>query len=109
MGRSFASLRRTMTAEVLHALLEECVVSGATKALYISFVPPVDTPMSGEEKAAVTEVKFPQLPKPRPPEMEAFAVMLLLITLTDKKEKDKALECASTLVPWLKTFNRRTL
>merc|ERR1719277_975766 len=65
--------------------------------------------MTDEEKAKVGEIKFPSLPKPHPPEMEAFSVLLLLVLLTDKKEKDKALEVASTLVPWLKTFNRRTL
>jgi 26S proteasome regulatory subunit N3 len=41
--------------------------------------------------------------------VEAFAVLLLLTWLCDKKEKEKALECANAFVPWLKTLNRRTL
>lgn len=108
--RAVAGMRRTMTPEVLRALLEEVVDSARPmKAFYLSLVP-VDVPMTDDDKAKVAEVKFPQLPKPYPPEMEAFAVLLLLIRVSDKKEdKEKALECASSFVPWLKSFNRRTL
>mmetsp|Transcript_6087 Transcript_6087/g.15602 ORF Transcript_6087/g.15602 Transcript_6087/m.15602 type:complete len:503 (-) Transcript_6087:118-1626(-) len=107
--RSFANLRRTITPEVFKALLEETVdASRPAKAMYLSMVP-ADTPMTEEEKAAAGEIKFPQLPKPYPPEVEAFSVLLLLVWLLDKKEKDKALEVAGALMPWLKSFNRRTL
>jgi len=107
--RSFGTLRRTMTPEVLKALLEEFVdASRPSKVAYLSFAPPVDVAMTTEEKER-TEVKFPPLPKPYPPEVEAFAVLLLLVGLSDKKEKGKALECATSLVAWLKTLNRRTL
>mmetsp|Transcript_14528 Transcript_14528/g.45670 ORF Transcript_14528/g.45670 Transcript_14528/m.45670 type:complete len:513 (+) Transcript_14528:48-1586(+) len=107
--RSFGTLRRTMIPEVLKALLEEFVdASRPSKALYLSLAP-VDAPMTSEEKEK-TEVKFPQLPKPYPPEMEAFAVLLLLVGLCDKKDnKAKALECATALVDSLKPYNRRTL
>merc|ERR1712066_844814 len=74
--------------------------------MYLSFVP-VDVPMTEEEKGP--EIKFPLLPKPYPPEIEAFAVLVLQMWLGDKKEKGKALQCVEALVPWLKTFNRRTL
>lgn len=107
--RSFAQLRRTMTPEVFKALLEETVdASSPRKALYLSMVP-ADTPMTEEEKASAAEIKFPQLPKPCPPEVEAFTALLLLIWLCDKKEKEKAIEVAGALMPWLKSFNRRTL
>lgn len=105
--RSFGTLRRTMTPDVLKALLEEFVdASRPAKAAYLSCVT-VDVAMTEEEKAV--EIKFPALPKPYAPEMEAFAVLNLLVILSDKKEKAKALECAAALVAWLKTFNRRTL
>lgn len=108
--RSFSQLRRTMTPDVLRALLDE-VVDGSSprKALYLSLAPVADVPMTDEDKAKAEEIKFPTLPKPYAPECEAFAVLILLVLLTDKKEKNKALECAGALVPWLKTFNRRTL
>mmetsp|Transcript_96290 Transcript_96290/g.281262 ORF Transcript_96290/g.281262 Transcript_96290/m.281262 type:complete len:512 (-) Transcript_96290:292-1827(-) len=106
--RAFGTLRRSMTPEVLKALLEEFVdASRPSKATYLSFAP-VDAPMTDAEKDKA-EVKFPPVPKPYPPEMEAFAVLLLLVGLSDKKEKAKALECATALVAWLKSFNRRTL
>jgi len=107
--RSFGSLRRTMLPEVLKALLTEFVDgSKPSKATYLSFVQ-VDVPMTEEEKEKAPEIKFPQIQKPPLPEIEAFSVLLLLIWLLDKKQKDKAVECVNLLVPWLKTFNRRTL
>lgn len=108
VARSLNGFRRTVTPDVLRALLEE-TVSGPSKELYLKLAPTVDAPMTEEEKAKMTEVKFPTLPKPYAPEMEAFSVLLLLVVLTDKKEKEKALECVSALVLWLKSFNRRTL
>jgi len=118
--RSFASLRRTMEPEVLKALLEE-FVGGSSKAEYISYAgslpaPPVADVVMGDagdekaEKPKEVEIKFPQLSKPYPPELEAYAVLILLVKLTDQKDdKQKALDCASKLVLWLKTLNRRTL
>jgi len=108
VARSINGLRRTVTPDVLRALLEE-TVSSSNKALYLSSAPVADVPMGDDEKAQQPEVKFPNLPKPHPPEMEAFAVLVLLVQLTDRKENDKALECGSKLVMWLKAFNRRTL
>jgi len=107
--RSYASLRRTVTPDVLRALIEETVPDASRKALYLELAPVADTPMTDEEKEK-SEVKFPQLPKPYPPEMEAFSALLLLTLLIDKKEmKESAFKLASAIVPWLKTFNRRTL
>jgi len=66
-------------------------------------------PKDGEavpEKKKI-ETKFPTFAKPYPPEFEAYALLLVLIRLVDKKEKEK--EASTLLVPWLKTFNRRTL
>jgi len=107
--RSYAGLRRTITPDVLRALIEETVPDATRKALYLSLAPAADAAMTDEDKEK-TEVKFPQLPKPYPPEMEAFSALLLLILLIDKKEmKDSAFKLASSMVPWLKTFNRVTL
>lgn len=108
--RSFSQLRRTMTPDVLRALIEEVVDSNSPrKALYLSLAPVADTPMTDEEKTKAEEIKFPKLEKPCAPEFEAFAVLILLTLLTDQRDKDKALQCAGALVPWLKTQNRRTL
>jgi len=108
--RSFASLRRTMQPDVLKTLLEECVdASRPSKALYLSLVPAADVPMTEDEKEKGSQAKLPQLPKPPLPELEAFAVLLLLTVLSDSKEKGKATECANALVAWLKGLNRRTL
>eukprot|EP00927_Polykrikos_kofoidii_P039752 TRINITY_DN34071_c0_g1_i1.p1 TRINITY_DN34071_c0_g1~~TRINITY_DN34071_c0_g1_i1.p1 ORF type:complete len:534 (+),score=115.92 TRINITY_DN34071_c0_g1_i1:91-1602(+) len=113
VGRSLTGLRRTMTSEVLRALLEE-VIDGTRpeKATYLGFVPLPDVPMSEEEKEKEKEkkkIKFPTFQKPYPPEFEAFGVLVVLIRLVDEKETEKAMECALLLVAWLKTFNRRTL
>merc|ERR1711879_946551 len=35
------------------------------------------------------ETKFPQFPKPYPPEFEAYAFLLVLIRLVDKKQREK--------------------
>ena len=44
----------------------------------------------GKEKE---EIKFPQLSKPYPPELEAYAVLNLVVKLSDdKKDKQKALD-----------------
>jgi len=120
--RSFASLRRTMEPEVLKAFLQEFVdANRPNKAKYISYAgslpaPPVADVVMGDagdekaEKPKEVEIKFPQLSKPYPPELEAYAVLILLVKLTDQKDdKQKALDCASKLVLWLKTLNRRTL
>jgi len=110
--RSLASLRRAMEPEVLKALLEEFVdASRPNKAQYLAVVPPskadVDMTAEGKEKE---EIKFPQLSKPYPPELEAYAVLNLVVKLSDdKKDKQKALDTTSAFVLWLKTFNRRTL
>lgn len=115
VARSFAALRQTMEPQVLKALLEEFVdASRPAKAQFLSLVPPdtADVPMTDEEKAKVKEVeiKFPQLTKPYPPEIEAYAVTLLLVKIsTSTEDKQKILDLASTFVLWLKTFNRRTL
>jgi 26S proteasome regulatory subunit N3 len=117
--RSFANLRRTLTTEVLAALVEEFVDAGCPfKATFVEMAkvggdvvmedasPP---PKEGEpvvEKKKI-ETKFPQFPKPYPPEFEAYAFLLVLIRLVDKKQREK--EAVNLLVPWLKTFNRRTL
>jgi len=109
--RSLNGLRKTMTSEVLRALIEEFVDS-SRKAQYLAFVPKPDVPMSTEEKekdAAKADVKFPSVAKPYAPEFEAFAVLIVLMQLVDKKEKEKAVECANLLVPWVKTFNRRAM
>jgi len=122
--RSFANLRRTLSQEVLVALLEEFVDAGRPfKATFIEYAkkledaaPPKDVvmedaaaPKEGEavvEKKKI-ETKFPQFAKPYPPEFEAYALLLVLIRLTDKKLHEK--EAATTLVTYLKTFNRRTI
>jgi len=117
--RSFANLRRTLTQEVLVALLEEFVDAGRPfKATFIEYAKLVDDvvmedatppPKEGEpvvEKKKI-ETKFPTFAKPYPPEFEAYALLLVLIKLVDKKTKEK--EAATTLVTWLKSFNRRTL
>merc|ERR1719321_1775074 len=64
-------------------------------------------PAEGEAAPKKIETKFPQFPKPYPPEFEAYAFLLVLIRLVDKKQREK--EAANIFVPWLKTFNRRTL
>merc|ERR1719498_2199088 len=64
-------------------------------------------PAEGETAPKKIETKFPQFPKPYPPEFEAYALLLVLIRLVDKKQREK--EAATVLVPWLKSFNRRTL
>merc|ERR1719498_903930 len=64
-------------------------------------------PAEGETAPKKIETKFPQFPKPYPPEFEAYALLLVLIRLVDKKQSEK--EAATVLVPWLKSFNRRTL
>lgn len=126
--RSFANLRRTLTQEVLVALLEEFVDAGRPfKATFIEYAkkiedaaPPKDVVMEDAAAAAAApkegepvvekkkiETKFPTFAKPYPPEFEAYALLLVLIRLTDKKMHEK--EAATTLVTWLKTFNKRTL
>eukprot|EP00930_Biecheleria_cincta_P103510 TRINITY_DN954_c1_g1_i1.p1 TRINITY_DN954_c1_g1~~TRINITY_DN954_c1_g1_i1.p1 ORF type:complete len:513 (+),score=132.78 TRINITY_DN954_c1_g1_i1:197-1735(+) len=115
--RSFTGLRRKLEPAVLTALLEEFVDASSTdKAKYISYVPPAtgDAEMpdaaAGEEKPKEIPIKFPQLAKPYPPELEAYAMTLLLVQLSHKaQDKEKALEIANALVLWLKTFNRRTI
>lgn len=117
--RSFCNLRRTLTSEVLVALLEEFVdASRPFKGMFIGFatlgddVAMAPAPAEGEEEKKVIETKFPQFPKPYPPEFEAYALLLVVIRLTDKKDKEqaaKAKEAVDVFVPWLKTFNRRTL
>jgi len=110
--RSFAQLRRTMEPEVLKALLEEFVdPARPNKAQYIAAVPPADVEMTDaeKEKPKEVEIKFPQLSKPYAPELEAYAVLSLVVKLSDKNEKEKTLETASALVLFLKTLNRRTL
>lgn len=111
--RSLASLRRKMEPEVLKALLEEFVdASRPSKASYVAAVPQADVEMTEAEKGAAKEVeiKFPQLSKPYAPELEAFAVLILVVKLSDKRDdKQKAMEVASAMVLWLKTLNRRTL
>lgn len=119
--RTFSNLRRTLTTEVLVALVEEFVDAAqpfkATFTEYASVAVDVvmeevaPPPKEGEpvvEKKKI-ETKFPQFPKPYPPEFEAYALLLVLIRLTDKKEKEKAKNAATTLVSWLKTFNRRSM
>jgi 26S proteasome regulatory subunit N3 len=121
--RSFANLRRTLTIEVLVALLEEFVdASRPFKAEFIKHAAvgedvvmeeatPAAPTKDGEpapEKKKI-ETKFPTFPKPYPPEFEAYALLLVLIRLTDKKETEKAKDAATKVVMWLKTFNRRTL
>lgn len=124
--RSFANLRRTLSQEVLVALLEEFVdASRPFKATFIEYAkkmpdaaPPKDVemkdaaaepPKEGEapvEKKKI-ETKFPTFAKPYPPEFEAYALLLVLIRLIDTKQNEK--EASMTLVTWLKTFNRRTI
>jgi len=118
--RSFANLRRTLTTEVLVKLLEEFVDdSRPFKATFIEMASiggdvvmeePAPAPTKeGEpvvEKKKI-ETKFPQFPKPYPPEMEAYALLLVLIRLIDKRQREK--EAVNILLPWLKSFNRRTL
>eukprot|EP00928_Gymnodinium_smaydae_P024449 TRINITY_DN1977_c0_g1_i1.p1 TRINITY_DN1977_c0_g1~~TRINITY_DN1977_c0_g1_i1.p1 ORF type:complete len:504 (+),score=161.15 TRINITY_DN1977_c0_g1_i1:106-1617(+) len=109
--RSLCGLRRNMTPEVLRALIEE-VVTSSNKAAFLALVPEPDAPMTEEEKEKEkekAEIKFPVFPKPYPPEFEAFAALLVLIRVVDSKDWQKALECASQIIAWLKTFNRRTL
>lgn len=117
--RSFANLRRTLTTEVLVALLQEFVdESRPFKATFIEMASvgadvvmeeanAPAAPADGEAAPKKIETKFPQFPKPYPPEFEAYALLLVLIRLVDKKQREK--EAAMILVPWLKTFNRRTL
>ncbi|CAE7390487.1 Rpn3 [Symbiodinium sp. CCMP2456] len=84
----------------------------AVQASYIAAVPPADVEMTDADKGAAKEVeiKFPQLSKPYAPELEAFAVLILVVKLSDKRDdKHKAMEVASAMVLWLKTLNRRTL
>eukprot|EP00435_Cladocopium_sp_Y103_P010979 s4390_g2.t2 len=95
--RSFAQLRRTMEPE------EFVDPARPNKAQYIAAVPPADA------KPKEVEIKFPQLSKPYAPELEAYAVLSLVVKLSDKNEKEKSLETASALVLFLKTLNRRTL
>jgi len=116
--RSFANLRRTLTTEVLVALLEEFVDAGRPfKATFIEMASVgvdavMQEPVAPKEGDVVVEkkkieTKFPQFAKPYPPEFEAYALLLVLIRLVDKKQRDK--EAVNILVPWLKSFNRRTL
>jgi len=119
--RTFASTRRTMMPEVLQTLLQDYVDEGnPSKALYLSLVPATgDVEMASEEKdkdkekekekEKASDAKLPNIQKPLPPEIEAFAVLQLLLCLFDKKEKAKAFECVNALVLWLKAFNRPTL
>jgi 26S proteasome regulatory subunit N3 len=115
--RLFANLRRTMMPEVLQTLVQDYVDAGNPhKALYLSLVPATgDVQMATESKAEgeksekAPEAKLPTIQKPLAPEIEAFAVLLLLLRLFDQKEKAKAFECVNALVPWLKAFNRPTL
>mmetsp|Transcript_87748 Transcript_87748/g.248534 ORF Transcript_87748/g.248534 Transcript_87748/m.248534 type:complete len:524 (+) Transcript_87748:118-1689(+) len=115
--RTFANTRRTMVPEVLQILLQDCVDEcNPSKALYISLVPATgDVEMASEEQDKDTDMekaldaKLPKIQKPLPPEVEAFAVLQLLLCLFDKKEKAKAFECVNALVIWLKAFNRPTL
>jgi 26S proteasome regulatory subunit N3 len=118
--RSFANLRRTLTQEVLVALLEEFVDADRPfKATFIEYAKSMEdvvmedatppAPKEGEpavEKKKI-ETKFPQFAKPYPPEFEAYPLLLVVIKLSDKKQKEK--ESSTTLVTFLKTFNRRTL
>mmetsp|Transcript_36363 Transcript_36363/g.83565 ORF Transcript_36363/g.83565 Transcript_36363/m.83565 type:complete len:508 (+) Transcript_36363:73-1596(+) len=111
--RSFNAHRKKLVPEVLKTLLEEVVSKegeGAEerKAFYLKLVP-VDAPMTEEDKTQAVALKLTNLPKPYPPEFEAYAVVMLLIWLLDKKENTQALECANTVVTWVKTFNRRSL
>ena len=62
-----------------------------------------------EEKPKEVEIKFPQLSKPYAPELEAYAVLCLVVKLSDGSEKEKALAFCSSLVLFLKTQNRRTM
>lgn len=114
--RSFANLRRTLTTEVLVKLLEEFVdESRPFKATFIEManigedvvMAEPAPPKEGEPEKKKIETKFPQFQKPYPPEFEAYALLLVLIRLIDRKQREK--EAANLLVPWLKTFNRRTL
>lgn len=119
--RSFANLRRTLTKEVLVALLEEFVDSSRPfKATFIEMatvgddviMPPAAPAAPVKEGEPVVEkkeivTKFPQFAKPYPPEFEAYAMLLVLIRLVDKKQREK--EAVNLLVPWLKAQNRRTL
>mmetsp|Transcript_3804 Transcript_3804/g.8743 ORF Transcript_3804/g.8743 Transcript_3804/m.8743 type:complete len:521 (+) Transcript_3804:118-1680(+) len=112
--RTFASTRRTMMPEVLQTLLQDYVdEANPSKALYLSLVPATgDVEMASEEKDKEKEkekAKLPNIQKPLPPEIEAFAVLQLLLCLFDKREKAKAFECVNALVIWLKAFNRPTL
>ncbi|CAE7213725.1 Rpn3 [Symbiodinium sp. KB8] len=75
-------------------------------ASYVAAVPQADVEMTEAEKGAAKEVeiKFPQLSKPYAPELEAFAVLILVVKLSDKRDdKQKAMEVASAMVLWLKT------
>jgi 26S proteasome regulatory subunit N3 len=119
--RSFAQLRRTLTTEVLVALLEEFVdASRPFKATFlematiggdVEMAAPAEAAPAKEGEPAVEkkkiETKFPQFAKPYPPEFEAYALLLVIIRLSDQKQREK--EAANIFVPWLKTFNRRTL
>mmetsp|Transcript_11376 Transcript_11376/g.25078 ORF Transcript_11376/g.25078 Transcript_11376/m.25078 type:complete len:500 (+) Transcript_11376:116-1615(+) len=103
--RAYSGLRRTITSDVLKIILEETVDNSKGNAdKYIAMVPPMDVDMTQDPPK---EMKLPL--KPACPEMEAFSVLLLLMVLVDKREKDKALQCSTMLVSWLKGFNRRTL
>jgi 26S proteasome regulatory subunit N3 len=113
VARALGDLRRTITPEVLRALIEEVVTSG-NKEKILSFAPALDkdAPMTDEEKAKdkeKAEVKFPNFAKPYPPEFEAFAALIVLILLFDKKDKDRSFELVRLVVNWLQPFNRRTM
>jgi len=117
--RSISSLRRTLTQEVLVALLEEFVdASKPYKATFIEYANMVGDcqdvemtdatpPKDGEPEKKKIETKFPKFEKPYPPEFEAYAMLLVLVRLTDKKMKQK--EASEAFVAALKPFNRRTL
>jgi 26S proteasome regulatory subunit N3 len=111
VARSLGELRRKMTPEVLRALIEEVVTAG-NKEKFLSFAPPVDVAMTEEEKTKEKEkpeIKFPNFAKPYPPEFEAFAALIILILLFDKKDKAKSFEFSRIVVNWLQSFNRRTM
>jgi len=121
LARSISNLRRTMSIEVLSALLEEFVdASRPFKSTFIEYasvgtdvvMEEVPAPKEGEpapEEKKKIPTKFPSFPKPYPPEFEAYALLLVVIRLIDKRENAKAKEAVNAYVPWLKTFNRRTL
>lgn len=122
-SRAISTLRRTMTAEVLVAFLEE-FASSPNKARYIGWAPaavpsaqdvemkeasvaPIDA--CAEEMKTPAPIEFPVFAKPYPVEFEVFGALLVLVCLLDRKDDVTALELAGLLIPWLKTFNRRTL